>query len=212
MTASAGAPHFDPIEASREIADRYRRYLRTMFYFRDPELRTSFEKALEDWELVRGPYLEATPVYRRVRPVSEVLREILGEEIDPGFARAAVGGRPFFSHQEEAIRRLADGRNVVVATGTGSGKTEAYLLPILLHLLRQQRAGGRSVGIRALILYPMNALANDQRRRLGEFHEILEKDQSPFQFSFGRYTGETPENARDDFRKARQQLAGRFSG
>ncbi len=212
MTATAGAPHFDPIEASREITDRYRRYLRTMFYFRDPELRTSFEKALEDWELVRGPYLEATPVYRRVRPVSEVLREILGEEIDPGFARAAVGSRPLFSHQEEAIRRLADGRNVVVATGTGSGKTEAYLLPILLHLLRQQRAGGRSVGVRALILYPMNVLANDQRRRLGEFHEILEEDQSPFRFSFGRYTGETPENAHDDFRKARQQLASRFSG
>lgn len=205
-------PHFDPIEASREIADRYRRYLRTMFYFRDPELRTSFEKALDDWELVRGPYLEATPVYRRARPVSEVLREILGEEIDPGFARAAIGDRPLFSHQEEAIRRLSSGRNVVVATGTGSGKTEAYLLPILLHLLREQRAGGRSVGVRALILYPMNALANDQRRRLGEFHQILEREQSSFRFTFGRYTGETPEHARDDDRRARQQLAGRLPG
>jgi hypothetical protein len=199
-------PHFDPIEASREIADRYRRYLRTMFYFRDLELRTSFEKTLADWELVRGPYLEATPIYRRVRAVSEVLREVLGEEIDPGFARAAIGDRPLFSHQEEAIRRLASGRNVVVATGTGSGKTEAYLLPILLHLLREQRADGRSVGIRALILYPMNALANDQRRRLREFHEILEQDHSSFQFTFGRYTGETPEDAHDEFRKARQQL------
>lgn len=199
-------PHFDPIEASREIADRYRRYLRTMFYFRDLELRTSFEKALDDWELVRGPYIEATPVYRRVGAVSEVLREVLGEEIDPGFARAAIGDRPLFSHQEEAIRRLAAGRNVVVATGTGSGKTEAYLLPILLHLMREQRAGVRSVGVRALILYPMNALANDQRRRLREFHEILEQDHSPFRFTFGRYTGETPEDARDEFRKARQQL------
>ncbi|HSV73277.1 MAG TPA: DEAD/DEAH box helicase [Chthonomonadales bacterium] len=199
-------PNFDPIEASREIADRYRRYLRTMFYFRDPELRTSFEKALDDWQLVRGPYLEATPVYRRVGAVSEVLREVLGEEIDPGFARAAIGDRPLFSHQEEAIRRLSSGRNVVVATGTGSGKTEAYLLPILLHLLREQRAGGRSVGVRALILYPMNALANDQRRRLRKFHEILEQDHSPFRFTFGRYTGETPEDARDERRKARQQL------
>lgn len=205
-------PHFDPIDTSREIADRYRRYLQTMFDFRDPELRTSFKKALDDWELVRGPYLEATPVYRRVRAVSEVLREVLGGEIGPGFARAAIGDRPLFSHQEEAIRRLASGRNVVVATGTGSGKTEAYLLPILLHLLREQRAGRRSVGVRALILYPMNALANDQRRRLGEFCQILDQDQSPFRFTFGRYTGETPEDARDDFRKARQQLAGRLPG
>lgn len=210
--SALSSPHFDPIEASREIADRYRRYLRTMFYFRDPELRTSFEKALEAWELVRGPYLEATPIYKRVRSVSEVIREVLGEEIDPGFARAAIGDRPLFSHQEGAIRRLASGRNVVVATGTGSGKTEAYLLPILLHLLREQRAGERSVGVRALILYPMNALANDQRRRLGEFHQALEQAQSPFRFTFGRYTGETPENARDESRKARQQLEGRLPG
>jgi len=205
-------PQFDPVKVSREIADRYRRYLRTMFYFRDSELRTSFEKALNDWELVRGPFLEATPIYRRVGSVSEVLREALGEKIDPGFARAAIGDRQLFSHQEEAIRRLTSGRNVVVATGTGSGKTEAYLLPILLHLLREQRAGRRSVGVRALILYPMNALANDQRRRLGEFCQILEEDQSPFRFTFGRYTGETPEDARDDFRKARQQLALRLPG
>ncbi|HOE31548.1 MAG: DEAD/DEAH box helicase [Opitutaceae bacterium] len=199
-------PNFDPIDASRKIAERYRRYLRTMFYFRDPELRASFEKALGDWELVRGPYLEATPVYRKSRPVSEVLRELLGEEIDPGFARAAIADRPLFSHQEEAIHRLSSGRNVVVATGTGSGKTEAYLLPILLHLLREQRVAGRSSGVRALILYPMNALANDQRRRLREFHEILEQAHSPFRFTFGRYTGETPEHAGDERRKARQQL------
>ncbi len=116
-------PHFDPIEASHEIADRYRRYLRTMFYFRDPELRASFEKALDDWELVRGPYLEATPVYRRVGPVSEVLREVLGEEIDPGFARAAIGDRPLFSHQEEAIsaddRRPPLGQLSFAAMGIG---------------------------------------------------------------------------------------------
>lgn len=212
MSASATGQYFDPVDASREIVDRYRRYLKTMFYFRDRELRTSFEKALEDWELVRGPYLEATPGYRKTRPASEVLAEVLGAEADGGFARAAVGHRPLFSHQEDAIQRLAAGRNVVVATGTGSGKTEAYLLPILLHLLREQRGGKRPAGVRALILYPMNALANDQRRRLGEFQKILEEDHSAFRLSFGRYTGESPEDPHDDFRKAPQQLAARLPG
>ena len=170
--------HFDPVEASREVRERYRRYLRTMFYFRDPELRSSFERALEAGNLHRGPFLEGTPVYRKTRRVSDVLAEILGSELDPGFFRAALGDRPLFSHQEEAIRRLAEGRNVVVATGTGSGKTEAYLLPILLHLLREGYAGDRPIGVRGLILYPMNALANDQRRRLGEF---LDQYQESFQ-------------------------------
>lgn len=212
MTSPAHRNHFDPVEACREIAERYRRYLRTMFYFRDPDLRASFERALNGWELARGPYLEATPVYRKGRSASKVLAEILGAELDAGFARAAVGDRPLFSHQEEAICRLAAGRNVVVATGTGSGKTEAYLLPILLHLLQEQTTGDRPVGVRALILYPMNALANDQRRRLGKFHQALEEHGSPFRFTFGRYTGESPEDPRDERRKARQQLDMRFPG
>jgi ATP-dependent helicase YprA (DUF1998 family) len=209
---SAALDSFDPVGASREIAARYRRYLRTMFYFRDPELRASFEAALDGWTLEKGPYLEATPVYRRTLTVSEVLAEVLGGEVDADLARAVLDTRQLFSHQEEAIRRLAAGRNVVVATGTGSGKTEAYLLPILCHLLREQRAGERSPGVRALVLYPMNALANDQRRRLGEIHDTLEKGETAFRFSFGRYTGETPEDSNDDYRKARQQLRDRLSG
>ncbi|MCX7855741.1 MAG: DEAD/DEAH box helicase, partial [Anaerolineae bacterium] len=76
--------------------------------------------------------------------------------------------RPLYLHQDRAVEKIvAGGRNIVVATGTGSGKTEAFLIPILNHLLREQEAGTLDrPGVRALLLYPMNALANDQLRRL----------------------------------------------
>ena len=74
-----------------------------------------------------------------------------------------------YTHQERAVRAThVDGVNVVVATGTASGKTESFLYPILFELYRQHLAGElEEPGARAMILYPMNALANDQRERLG---------------------------------------------
>ena len=107
--------------------------------------------------------------------------------------------RALYHHQDQAIRKaVVSGRNLVVATGTGSGKTETFLIPTLNGLFREAEAGtlGRP-GVRALFLYPMNALANDQLRRLRrllrEFPEV----------TFGRYVGETVREqakAEDDFR------------
>lgn len=55
----------DHIELSREVEERYRRYLKTTFYFKDPQFRASFEEALHAGHLSKGPYLEATPVFKR---------------------------------------------------------------------------------------------------------------------------------------------------
>ncbi len=201
---------WDPIEASREIGRRYLRYLATSFYFRDPGLRMSFRRALESERLLNGPFLEATPVYRRGRTSRELVPELLGREPDPGFVTALQPDRRLYAHQEGAIRKLMDGQNVVVATGTGSGKTEAYLWPVLLHLYKEFLGGDRRAGVRALVLYPMNALANDQRRRLGKYCETLAKNGSPFSFTFGRYTGETPEDEGAKKRNASDQIEARL--
>ena len=94
--------------------------------------------------------------------------------------------RPLYVHQERAIRKAVDGRNLVVATGTGSGKTESFLIPVLNQLLQEEVAGTlNQPGVRALFLYPMNALANDQMKRL---RRVLKDYPS---ITFGRYVGET---------------------
>jgi len=202
----------NPIELAQEIEARYQRYLKTTFYFRDPILRTSFEEALKSGHLSKGPYLEATPVFRRGQAPLYLFPSLLGFQPDEGFLKAVQGPRPLYKHQEEAIQRVFQEHNVVVATGTGSGKTEAFLYPILLHLYREFQSSKLGQGVRALILYPMNALANDQRDRLGEICKRLQDENSPFRFTFGQYIGETPEDENDSRRHARDHIANRLPG
>jgi ATP-dependent helicase YprA (DUF1998 family) len=201
----------NPIELAKEIKERYRRYLQTTFYFRDPVLRASFEEALPK-NLSKGPYLEATPIFKQGMTTRALFPELLGREPEQGFLNAVKAKRPLYRHQEQSIRHVFNGHNVVVATGTGSGKTESFLYPILLHLYQEFQAGSLCPGVRALVLYPMNALANDQRKRLGEICQRLADDNSPFQVTFGQYIGETPENENDSWRHARDHMANRLPG
>src|SRR6266851_3803251 len=202
----------NPIDLAEEIEERYRRYLKTTFYLKDPVLRGSFEEALRSGRLSKGPYIEATPVFKRGTTPSSLFRELLGFDPEPGFLEAVQSERPLYRHQEKAIRSVFEGRTAVVATGTGSGKTEAFLYPILLHLYQEFWAGTRGAGVRALVLSPMNALANDQRDRLGAICERLVEANSAFRFTFGQYIGETPENANDTRRHARDHIADRKPG
>jgi len=198
----------NPIELAQKIEERYRRYLKTTFYFKDPVLRASFEEALNSGRLSNGPFLEATPVFKRSLTARSLFQSLMGFQPDEGFLKAVHTER-LYQHQEEAIQRVFEGSNVVVATGTGSGKTEAFLYPILLHLYREFKGKTLCPGVRALILYPMNALANDQRERLGEICKRLKEEQSPLRFTFGQYVGETPEDENDSKRHARDHIAER---
>jgi hypothetical protein len=202
------------IELAKEIEDRYRRYLRTTFYIKDPELRNSFRSALERGGIAKGPYLEASPPYRRGLSPELLFPEVLGESVDPAFLRALNGDRALYQHQEVAVSRVTAGRNTLVATGTGSDKTECFLYPILLHLYREFEQGRLTErpGVRALVLYPMNALAYDQRERLGGLYKRLEDQNARFRFSFGQYIGATPEDARDRFRHAAEVIDNRLPG
>lgn len=179
----------DPLAASDTITDTYHRYVQTFVDVRDERLSEAFHHAVSRGEkLTKGPLLEATPAYAP----GSTLRELIAEGVlSPSFTRlnspALPIDRPLFRHQEQAIRKVGAGRNVVVTTGTGSGKTESFLIPILDQLMRERDSGTVGPGVRALLLYPMNALANDQVKRL----RGLLKGQPDI--TFGRYTGETKE-------------------
>jgi len=198
----------NPIELGEEIEKRYRSYLETTFYFKDPELRKSFHEALKTGHLSQGPYIESTPVFKTGTTPKELFNNILDITPDEGFLKALLD-RPLYLHQEEAIKKAYYKQNIVVATGTGSGKTEAFLYPILLHLYHEFKNGTLDSGVRALILYPMNALANDQRERLRNLCKYLKNEKSEFHFTFGQYIGETPEDENDTIRHARDCQAER---
>ena len=186
-------PNIDPLSTSAEITQTYGRYLKSLVQPRQKALAVAIAKAIDDsinepGGIVKGPYLEATPPY----VTGKTIRQLVDDGVlDDGFLKLGSNSfpldRPVYAHQEEAIKKLNAGRNILVATGTGSGKTESFLIPVIDHLLREKKAGTLGPGVRALLLYPMNALANDQVKRI---REILSLDES---LTFGRYTGETLE-------------------
>ncbi|MBX6387881.1 MAG: DEAD/DEAH box helicase [Frankia sp.] len=195
----------DPLSASEAIVDTYQRYLRGLIVPRDPRLAAALHEAVGDavgTGITRGPLLEATPPYR----TGATLRELAAEGVvHPDLVGGRIkvwADRPLYLHQERAVRKVAAGRNLIVATGTGSGKTESFLLPILNELCAQRARGALGPGVRALLLYPMNALANDQMKRL---RELLAG--AP-EITFGRYTGDTPETTRDAAAKFAAQNPG----
>ena len=123
------------------------------------------------------------------------------------------GDRNLYIHQVAAIRRLCtnpddwrSSRHTVVASGTGSGKTETFFLPsfdwILRHPTRTPEGlAGAGRGIRAILVYPMNALVNDQIRRLRDLVGYRSSE-TPIPITFARYTGETEESDLENARKA----------
>ena len=192
--------YFDPVSASGSIESSYRQYLESNFWLRDEEYRKGMHDALHKHSIIaKGPYLQATPPFRQGKSIRELVDEgVLHSAFLEANQEVLPSSRPLYIHQEEAIRKAKNGRNLIIATGTGSGKTEAFLLPIIDALLRERESGTLGMpGVRAMLLYPMNALANDQMKRI---RDILE--QFP-DITFGRMIGETEhEEGRgiDDYR------------
>lgn len=195
-----------------EICQRYESYLKTSFFFKHRHLRNSFKNALKEGQLLKGPFPEPHREFTK-----GMNARALAAECFPDNAAAllpALLNRALYKHQEDAIRAAhVDNRNVIVATSTASGKTESFLYPILFELYRQHLAGElEKHGVRAMILYPMNALANDQRERLGKICGDLHKAESGFEPTFGQYIGQTPENEQDRRRNAAARAEERLPG
>ena len=178
----------DPVSTSLDLTKRYLSYIKTTFFIRDDEIRKKFEEALSEEKISKGPILEVTPPFVSGQSISSLVDEgILSSEFL--HIKSDAIPKSFYLHQEKAIRALTSNKkNIIAATGTGSGKTEIYLIPILNALMREKEKGTLGPGVRALLLYPMNALVNDQLKRM---RTLLEGYPD---ITFGRYTGETEEN------------------
>ena len=208
-------PNRDDINSlGGKIHRRYKNYLQTLFFFKDPELRESFQYALdkEEESLFKGPFPESTRTFKRGLNARELAQACFPQEKE-GLLSALID-KKLYKHQEQAIENVyLNRRNVVVTTGTGSGKTESFLYSILFELYRQHLNGELDEpGVRAMILYPMNALANDQRVRLGKICRALQRQGSDFVPKFGQYIGQTPEDERDHRRYARRWEKERLPG
>ncbi|MDQ0931334.1 DEAD/DEAH box helicase [Streptomyces turgidiscabies] len=155
-----------PTLAAQALRETTVEYLTTTFALAEPETREALTAFLTDPGdgLFRGPYLRVRRPFRAAEKGWERHLDWWEQGFWP------------YAHQAEAFERLSSKggrtpRPTLVTTGTGSGKTESFLVPVIDHCLRAKAAGRH--GIKAVLLYPMNALAGDQADRLGK---LLEDD------------------------------------
>lgn len=224
----------DPLGAFKKIKDDYVRYFKTAYRIDDEKIdRMRMEEINKDDNLYKEPYLEILPEYESFSGIDSI------DDLAPGFAEAfgsddtareffgfiksgLMGYKPY-GHQVGMLKKsFVEGRNVVITSGTGSGKTESFLLPLFAQLFKeaktwpqahyrsdwfernnasyspcQRENEGRTAALRALVLYPMNALVADQMTRL---RKALDSDKVRSymhdhlldnRFFFGGYNGQT---------------------
>jgi len=179
----------NPIQFASQVNEQFLDYQLTAFPLTDPDLaaqaRSSLHKGLGHSPLIQGPYVSLSKSFRQGRDLREMAREDLVHPALPGVSPYPV----LFAHQDETLLQVQAGRHCLIATGTGSGKTEAFLYPILDHCLRL-RDDHAPDGVVAVLVYPMNALAIDQ---LGRLRRMLVGSG----ISFGMYIGTTPSSDGD---------------
>ena len=182
----------NPIAYTEAVVKSFLRYQLTAYPFSDQRLHRQMRALLSLDEtrrspLLKGPYISLSRPFRQGAAVAALVEEgILHPHLKERIPKRITH---LYSHQEQAIRAIADGRATLISTGTGSGKTECFLYPIISQCLRLRDAGA-TPGISAVIVYPMNALAEDQLMRL---RGLLAGTGIPF----GIYVGKTPERESD---------------
>lgn len=184
----------NPLVLAENLEATLKRYIATTVpvHSRYPELQEGFWKSLKQENLVKGPYIETIPDFEKGRPLRALLKKQGGFMHDAFEALdSSILDRKLHLHQETALTEACrNNRNLVVATGTGSGKTETFLYPLVDRLLKDENFD--RPGVRAILVYPMNALANDQLYY--RIAPLLGKTLREHGITFGRYTGQTKKN------------------
>ena len=178
------------------VVSDYRDFVRSFVEVADDRARAAVEQAFDGGRLWPDALLQVSPSYARAERVDELAaRGAVHEETAEIFRDERGEPIRLYRHQEEALALARDGRSFVVTSGTGSGKSLTYFLPVIDAALRAPASVDR---VAALVVYPMNALANSQLQALKTLKQRYEQRTGrSFPVTFGRYTGETRSEARD---------------
>jgi ATP-dependent helicase YprA (DUF1998 family) len=219
---------FSPFEAFQHLKETVVGYLETAYKISNLDLVAERHALLQhEGRVAQFPLIESTPEYPAGRHLGEIAKahpeRLPGTIVDLMAFGSPIATRALYGHQDEWLESWCRGTpNAVIGTGTGSGKTEMFLIPALARLLKEseswpavtekaeagrwdassdrwlhsRRHEQRAAGIRAIILYPMNALVNDQLRRLrrilgsAQSEEWQRKTLGGNRLYFGMYTSE----------------------
>ena len=189
----------DIFEYRNQLIGEYAEYVKSFIQIRDPRIARHVDESLESGALWPEPLIQLNPAFEPGGLIDEFVdRGILHRECSRVFRVKKNGlhdyGRPLklYRHQAEAVKIARGGDNYVLTTGTASGKSLAYIVPIVDSVLRR----GSHQGIQAIVVYPMNALANSQALELEKFlcHGYPD-GKGPV--TFARYTGQESDEERN---------------
>lgn len=199
----------NPFHIWNELKEVYLKYIDTGIPLKHKSLELERKILLKEADAIcKEPIIELVPTYREGFTMKEAC-SMLG--LDQRFAEFTSRGlfsgeeRKMYTHQFKSLQdAIKNDKHIVATTGTGSGKTECFLFPLLYNIFSEKasRSTGQLNAVRGLILYPLNALAEDQMRRLRHAlsdHSVidfLDRKMDGFRITFGRYTGITPISGR----------------
>lgn len=198
----------DPVTLTENLKDLYLRYIDSAIPLRYDSLVQERRALLSrPGVLCQEPLIEPIAPYKRVGTLSQECARLGLSSDFVAFAERGLfdSSRRLFSHQRDALEVVSrDKKHLIVTSGTGSGKTECFLLPIVESLVNESQRwkARRARAVRALIIYPLNALAEDQMVRLRQALDSVDTERPGARswlrahrsdrFYFGRYTGRTP--------------------
>ncbi|MGH3276636.1 MAG: DEAD/DEAH box helicase [Streptosporangiaceae bacterium] len=199
----------DVFEVRDQLVADYREYTGSFVDIHDPRIRAHVDERMAQGYQWPDPWVSLNPNFAPGGTITELVaagllhpgcEQIFRLKADGGdaaglVARGDAAGPVLRLHRHQrAVEIARDGHSYVLTTGTGSGKSLAYIIPIVDRVLRARADGSWRPGIKAIVLYPMNALANSQLGELGKFLETGFPDGPPV--TFARYTGQENEEAR----------------
>ncbi|MFB1484100.1 DEAD/DEAH box helicase [Corallococcus sp. RDP092CA] len=168
------------------IVGEYRKFATSFTTIHAEDIRAQVEAIYSEGRFWPDPLLQINPSYKRGLNLETL---IANGALDPRTAdvfRADGAPLSLYKHQEQAVVLASQGESYVVTTGTGSGKSLCFFIPIVSAVLAEKRASAAR-RTRAIIIYPMNALANSQLEELDKFVANVQGEKP---ITFARYTGQ----------------------
>ncbi len=185
----------DAFRLRREVLNDYHRYVESFLNIRDPRIADFVASELAGGALWPEALVQLNPSYEMGRDVAALCSAGILNPLCKDIFRQSSSPFRLYNHQEQAILAAQRKENYVLTTGTGSGKSLAYLIPIIDHILKNDPVPER---VRAVIVYPMNALVNSQEKAL---ETLLNNLGAGSPIRFGVYTGQQKQERREQMQQ-----------
>jgi len=185
----------DVFNIHKDIINDYKNFVESFIFIDDVNIKERVDNSIKDGKFWPEPLIVFNPSFEK----SGSVKDLCDKELLHPFIAEIFKGFELYRHQVEAITKASQGLDIVVTSGTGSGKSLTFLVPIFNDLLKGEK---NNKGIQSVIVYPMNALINSQHEEIEKLKiQYEERTGKQFPVTFARYTGQEKQEERERIKK-----------